>query len=105
MLKHALFALLLFSLSFSVVGSQCHDLEKYCKEKSCTTAGGEINDYNTCSKPEGFNKEVYQEELDNCQFNYEYCLENDGMAKDMTCCGPMFIFLFALLGLYADGTQ
>ncbi len=105
MLKYAFFALLLFSLSFSVVGAQCHDFEQYCKKESCTRAGGQINEYNTCSKPEGFNEEIYKEELDNCAFNYDYCVENDGVVRNMSCCGPVFIFLFALLVLYADGTR
>lgn len=105
MLKYALLGLLLFSTSFSVVGAQCPELKQYCIQNACPRAGGELTEYGTCAKAETFDESRYQEELDLCDYSYEYCVENDGVVRNMSCCGPIFIFLFALLALYADGTR
>ena len=105
MLKSALFVLLLLSLSFSVVGEQCPELNQYCIQNACSKAGGEITEYGICARGENFDESVYQESLTLCDTTYEYCIENDGVVRNMSCCGPIFIFLFALLALYADGTR
>ncbi len=105
MLKYALFVLLLFSLSFSVVGAQCPELKHYCIQSACPKAGGEITEYGICARGENFDESVYHKSLTLCDTTYEYCIENDGVVKNMSCCGPIFIFLFALLALYVDGTQ
>ena len=105
MLKQIAFILLMFSLSFSVVGEQCPELKYYCIQKACPNAGGEINEYGFCAKGETFDEQIYQDELNQCDIAHEYCVENDGIVHNMSCCGPIFIFLFALLALYADGTR
>ena len=106
MLKQLIFILLLSSLSFSVVGEQCPDLAYYCVQKACTKAGGQLSEAGTCEKGGAFDEATYEEELDFCDYSYEYCVENDGVVKNMSCCGPIFIFLSALaMALYADGTQ
>ncbi|MCP4647468.1 MAG: hypothetical protein GY852_07010 [bacterium] len=105
MLRYAFFALLFISLSFSVVGEQCPDLKQYCIQNACPKAGGEINEYGFCTKGATFDEQRYQEELDLCDATNDYCVENDGVVRNMSCCGPIFIFLFALLALYADGTR
>lgn len=106
MLRQLLFAIALFSISFSIVGAQCPELKEYCIMQACTKAGGELNEYNFCAKGEDFDEDVYQEELGFCDYAFEYCIENDGVVRNMSCCGPIFILLPALiLALYVDGTR
>ena len=105
MLKHFLIFSLLISISFSVVGAQCPELNQYCIQNSCPKAGGELTEHGTCIKGETFDEQRYQKELNLCDIAYDYCIENDGVVHNMSCCGPIFIFLFALLALYVDGTR
>jgi hypothetical protein len=106
MLRHIFFALALASISFSVVGAQCPELKEYCTIQACTKAGGELNEYGGCMESEGFDESFYQEEIENCNYAFDYCVENDGVIRNMSCCGPIFILLPVLiLALYAGGTQ
>ncbi|MBD3398245.1 hypothetical protein GF412_03565 [Candidatus Micrarchaeota archaeon] len=106
MLKQVFFSFLFLSFAFSIVGGQCPELKSLCIQEACTKAGGELDSQGFCIKISGFDEARYQEELENCDYYYSYCVENDGVVRNMSCCGPVFILLPVLiLALYADGTQ
>jgi len=59
-----------------------------------------------CIHTENFDEARYQEELTDCDAAYEFCLENDGVVRNMTCCGPLFIlFPLLMLALCAGDTS
>ena len=43
-----------------------------------------------------FDTESYESGLAACNYTFEYCIENDGLVHNMSCCGPIFILLGAL---------
>ncbi|MFP3950315.1 MAG: hypothetical protein ACLFUZ_04480 [Candidatus Micrarchaeia archaeon] len=95
MLKQLLFLAFLVSFAFSIVAEQCPGVKNYCIQKACTDSGGELRDQGSCLKAGGFNETHYQQELDNCDISYEYCVESDGQwLKNMSCMGPISILLF-----------
>ncbi len=94
MLKQLLLLSVLMSFAFSIVAEQCPGVKNYCIQKACTDSGGELREQGTCLKLYGFNETHYQQELENCDLTYEYCLESDGQwLKNMSCMGPISILL------------
>lgn len=85
------------------MGAQCPELKEYCIQRACPGSGGELSESGSCIAKENFDAQRYQENLEICDSSYDYCVENDGVVKNMSCFGPIFIFLFvALLALRAD---
>mgnify|MGYP006286653659 CR=1 FL=1 len=103
MLKQLLLISLLIPAAFSIVAEQCPGVKNYCIQKACTDSGGELRDQGSCLKSGGFNETHYQQELDNCDMSYDYCVESDGQwLKNMSCLGPISILLCAsAVSLYA----
>lgn len=100
-----LFVPLLASISFAMVGSQCPEVKTNCLQSACTDAGGNITDYGACFHSPGFDEEAYDSQLAHCGGLYDFCVENDGLIHNMSCCGPIFIFLPVLmLALRAGGS-
>lgn len=103
MIKPLFLFILLASLTFSIVEAQCPELKEYCIKRACPGAGGETDDSGACIKNEDFDAQRYQENLEICDSSYDYCVENDGVVHNMSCFGPVLIFLSViLLALRAD---
>ncbi len=99
---------MLASFSFSIIGEQCPLVYEQCLLTACETAGGHLSEYGACLKVEGeeYDESLYQEEVDKCLSTNDFCIENDGLVKNMSCFGPVFMLLSVLmLALYADGTS
>jgi|GEM_PF-1038598 len=96
MIKQLFFLLLLAAASFAVVGQQCPQFQEHCIEQACTIAKGELSDFGECIPTSEFDYELYAQEVDRCNTTYDFCLENNGLVRDMSCCGPVFILLSTL---------
>ncbi len=97
MLKHLLFSLLAFSLSFSVVGAECPQVLEQCVQNACIHSEGELNENGVCIAGPEFDAELYETDLAACNYTFDYCVENDGLVHNMSCCGPIVILLGALM--------
>ncbi len=96
MIKYFIFIILLSSVSFAIVGQQCPLFQEDCIAKACGIAQGELSDYGECVPTSEFDYELYTQEVERCNTTYDFCLENDGLIKNMSCCGPIFILLSTL---------
>ena len=105
MLKQAFILLIAFSLAFPVTGAECPASNNRCLQEACTRAGGDFNENSYCVKGANFDETGYAQSIDVCKQMDEFCVENDGLVHNMSCCGPIFILLAALLLLSrGDGT-
>jgi len=96
MFKHFLFFALTLSLAFSMVGQECPQVLERCIQNACVHAKGELTEEGICSMGPEFDTESYESGLAACNYTFEYCIENDGLVHNMSCCGPIFILLGAL---------
>lgn len=103
MLRQLLFLLAAVSIAFPVTGAECPAVHEECIRDACIHAGGEINQMGYCEKAEKFDEARYSQELSSCEQVDEFCVENDGLVHNMSCCGPVTAFALVLLVLYADG--
>ncbi len=98
-------AILITSASFSMVGAQCPEVKGSCANSACISAGGNVTEYGACVHFPEFNNDTYDAHLAQCEKLEEFCIENDGLVHNMSCCGPIFIFLSVLmLAPYAGGS-
>ena len=105
MLKQAFFMILLLSLAFPTTGAECPASNEKCLQEACIRAGGDFNEDSYCVKGANFDETKYSQDLEVCKQVDEFCVENDGLVHNMSCCGPIFILLAALLLLSrGDGT-
>lgn len=105
MLKQAFILLIAFSLAFPTTGAECPASNERCLQEACTRAGGDFNENSYCVKGANFDEAKYSQELSACGQLNEFCIENDGLVHNMSCCGPIFILLAVLLfASRADGT-
>lgn len=96
--------LLLSSASFPIVAEQCPAVYEQCISEACEKAGGVQTATVSCMSQAGYDDGVYQQELGKCEATNEYCIGNDGLVRNMSCCGPVFLILSVLsLALRADG--
>jgi hypothetical protein len=100
-----LLAFLLPAISSAMVGAQCPEVKAECMNSACAAAGGNVSTSGVCVHLENFDNETYDVHQTHCYGLYDYCIENDGLIHNMSFCGPIFIFLSALmLALYAGGS-
>ena len=102
MLRQIFLLLTAFSLAFSTTGAECPAVHDKCLQAACIHAGGEISQMGYCAKGEKFDEARYSQELSSCQQMDEFCVKNDGLIHNMSCCGPIFILLLGLLFSCAD---
>jgi len=104
MLKQAFILLIAFSLAFPVTGAECPASNEKCLQQACLNSGGDFNEKSYCVKGAKFDEPKYSQNLGVCAQMDEFCVENDGLVRNMSCFGPVFILLAALLFSCADGT-
>ena len=65
-------------------------------QNACTKANGELTESGECIQIGEFDAAVYSEEIGNCNYAYNFCIENNGLVHNMSCCGPVFALLSIL---------
>ena len=104
MLRPLFLFILLVPFAFPVVGEQCPEFQEACLQNACEKAHGELNEYGMCIQNEEFEPDVYEEEVAACNYAFDYCIENDGVFRNMSCCGPVFVLLLVFLFVARNST-
>lgn len=96
--------LIALSLVFPTTGAECPASNEKCLQEACTQSGGDFSQNSVCTKGAEFDNEEYGRKLQVCEQMDEFCMENDGLVHNMSCCGPVFILLALAAFLHSDGT-